>query len=157
MLASLLVVWSLAAVPQCNEVCLGDEQVRLADAAPKGSTRRARGYEDAAQHYRKAVNLTPITAEKVRALEKMATVYDAKHLNRPEQVDPILRELIALQPNDLDPIFRLARLQEDRGFIEDAEQTLLGARHQRPDELEPSTRLAQFYLRLGSALHSGVQ
>jgi hypothetical protein len=35
MLASVLIVWSLAGIPQCTEMCLGDEQVRLADAARK--------------------------------------------------------------------------------------------------------------------------
>jgi len=157
MLASLLVIWSLAGIPQCTEVCLGDEQVRLADAAPKGSAERSRGYEAAAQHYRKAVNLTASTAEKIQALEKMASLYDVKHLNQPQQVDPILRELIGLQPNELEPIFRLAKLQEDRGFVEDAEQTLLGARHQKPDEIEPYKRLAQFYLRRVTALHADTE
>jgi len=157
MLTSLLVIWSLAGVPQCTEVCLGDEQARLADAAPKGSPERARGYQEAAQHYRKAVNLTASTAEKIQALDKMVSLYDAKHLNQPQQLDPILRELIGLQPNELDPIFRLAKLQEDRGFFDEAEQTLLDARHQKPAEIEPYKKLAQFYLRRVTALHSETE
>jgi TonB family protein len=157
MVAGLLVIWSLAGIPQCTEVCLGDEQVRLADAAPKGSAQRARGYEEAAQHYRKAVNLTASTAEKIQALEKMASVYDARHLNQPQRLEPILRELIGLQPNDLAPIFRLAKLQEERGFLEDAEQTLLDARRQKPDEIEAYKKLAQFYLRRVTALHAETE
>jgi len=157
MLASLLIVWSLAGTPQCTEVCLGDEQVRLADAAQKGSPERARGYQEAAQHYRKAVNLTARTEEKIQALDKMAALYDVKHLNMPHLVDPILRELIALQPTELEPIFRLAKLQEDRGFFDEAEQTLLNARQQRPDQIEAYKKLAQFYLRRVTALHADTQ
>jgi TonB family protein len=157
MLASLLVIWSLAGIPQCTERCLGDEQFRLAEAAPKGSTQRTGGFEEAAQHYRKAVNLTASTDEKVRALDKMASLYDAKHLNQLEQMEPILRELIALQPNELEPIFRLAKLQEDRGFVDAAEETLLAARHQKPDALEPYKMLAQFYARRATAMHKETE
>jgi TonB family protein len=157
MLASLLVIWSMAGSPQCNELCLGDEQLRLAEAAPKGSAQRTRGFEQAAQHYRKAVNLTASTGEKVRALDKMASLYDAKHLDQPEQMEPILRELIALQPNELQPVFRLAKLQEDRGFLEAAEDTLLGARHQKPDALEAYKMLAQFYARRVTAMYKDAQ
>ena len=157
MLASLLIIWSLAGIPQCTELCLGDEQLRLAEAAPKGSTQRTRGFEEAAQHYRKAVNLTASTTEKVRALDKMASLYDAKHLNQLEQMEPILRELIALQPNELEPIFRLAKVQEDRGFVDAAEDTLLGARHQKPDALEPYSMLAQFYARRATAIHQETE
>ena len=77
--------------------------------------------------------------------------------DRPQRLEPILRELIGLQPNDLAPIFRLAKLQEERGFLEDAEQTLLDARRQKPDEIEAYKKLAQFYLRRVTALHAETE
>jgi hypothetical protein len=39
-----------------------------------GSPERARGYEEAAQHYRKAVNLTARTEEKIQAVPVRMTV-----------------------------------------------------------------------------------
>jgi TonB family protein len=160
MVASLLFVSFMAAAPQCtesSELCLGDQQRRLAEAAPKGSVQRRRGFEEAAQHYRRAVNLTTSTAEKVQALDRMTVLYDANHLNQLENIDPILRELIALLPNELAPIFRLAKLQEDRGFVDAAEDTLLAARHQKPDALEPYKMLAQFYARRATAMHQRTE
>jgi hypothetical protein len=56
-------------------------------------------------------------------------------------------------PGDLAPVYRLARLQEDEGFIDAAEETLLNARHRQPDAVEPNRMLAQFYARLVTALH----
>ena len=153
MVASVLFISFLSAAAQCTELCQADAQRRLAEAAPKGSTQRTRGFEAAAQLYRRAVNLTASTAEKVQALDKMASLYDDKHLNQPEPMELILRELIALQPNELGPIFRLAKLQEARGFVDAAEDTLLAARHQKPDAVEPYRMLAQFYARRATAMH----
>jgi len=160
MVASVLVVWFLAAAPQCtdsSELCLGDQQRRLAEAAPKGSAERRRGFEEAAEHYRRAVNRTPSTAEKVQALDRMTVVYDANHLNQLDKIEPVLREMIALVPNELGPIFRLAKLQEDRGFVDAAEETLLAARHQRPEAIDAYKMLAQFYARRVTAVHQQTE
>src|SRR2546428_4555613 len=92
MVASLLVIWSLAGIPQCTELCLGDEQLRLAEAAPQGSTQRTRGFEEAAQHYRKAANPNASTDAKAHEPDKMAPLSDAKHPNQLEHREPLLRE-----------------------------------------------------------------
>ena len=160
MVASLLVIWVMAAAPQCtesSELCLGDQQRRVAESAPKGSVQRRRGFEEAAEHYRRAVNLMTSTAEKIQALDRMTVLYDTNHLNRLEQIEPILREMIALGPNDLAPIFRLAKLQEDRGFVDAAEETLLAARHQQPESVDPYKMLAQFYARRVTAVHQQTE
>jgi protein TonB len=68
-------------------------------------------------------------------------------------MEQALRDLIRLTPNDLAPVSRLARLQEDEGLIDAAEQTLLDARHQQPDKVEPYRMLTQFYARRVTALH----
>jgi TonB family protein len=60
----------------------------------------------------------------------------------------VLRDLIALTPDDLSPVYRLAQAQEDHRLIDAAEDTLLQARRRKPDEIEPNRRLAQFYSRL---------
>jgi hypothetical protein len=38
-------------------------------------------------------------------------------------METALREVIALTPDDLEPAYRLAKLQEDQGFIDAAEET----------------------------------
>jgi TonB family protein len=125
----------------------------LANAAPRDSAEKTRQLEAAAGHYRKAASVASKPATKVLALSLLVGSYDAQHLNDPKQVETALREVISLTPDDLAPVYRLAKLQEDEGFIDAAEQTLLGARHQQPDSVEPNRMLAQFYARLVTALH----
>jgi TonB family protein len=135
------------------ELCAGDEQLRLANAT-RDSASRARQLRDAADHYRRAVNLSSSPGISALALNQLAVCYDAAHLDDPAALEQVLRDLIALTPDDLAPAFRLARMQEDRGLIEAAEATLLDARHRQPDAIEPNSVLAQFYARRVTALHS---
>jgi TonB family protein len=130
-----------------GEICAGDQAAWLANAAPKESAERTRQLEVAAEHYRKAVLLTSKVATKILALNLLADSYDVQRLNDPRQRETALRELIRLTPNDLAPVYRLSKFQEDQGFIDAAEETLLGARHQQPDAVESYTMLAQFYSR----------
>ena len=136
-----------------GEICAGDEAARLANAAPKDSTEKTRQLEAAVGHYRKASTLASKPATKVLVLNLVAGSYDAQHLNDPRQMETALREVISLTPDDLAPVYRLAKLQEDQGLGDAAEDTLLNARHKQPDDVEPNRMLAQFYARRVTALH----
>jgi TonB family protein len=134
-----------------GEICSGDHAAWLANAAPKETAEKARQLEVAAEHYRRAVLLTSNVATRVLALNLLADSYDAQRLNDPRQMETALREVIRLTPNDLTPVYRLSKFYEDQGFIDAAEETLLGARHQQPDAVEPYTMLAAFYSRRAAA------
>jgi hypothetical protein len=134
-----------------GEICSGDQAARLATAAAKESTENTRLWELAVEHYRKALLLTSNVATKVVALNLLADAYGTQRLNDPGQVETALREIIDLTPHDLAPVYRLSRFQEDQGLIDAAEETLVGARHQQPDAVEPYRMLAQFYSRRAAA------
>jgi TonB family protein len=136
-----------------SEICSGDEAARLANAASKDSAEKTRQLSAAAGHYRRAATLAGKVATKLLALNQLATFYDAQHLDDPRQMETTLRELIALTPDDFTPVYRLAKVQEDQGLIDAAEETLLDARHHQPDAAEPNRMLAQFYARRVTALH----
>ena len=138
-----------------SELCLAEEQVRQASAA-KEDAERLRRLNDAAGHYRRASNLATESQHRLAAFEALAVLYAPDRLNEYDQLEAALRELIDLRPGDLDPVFRLAKAQEDRKLIEAAEDTLLTARRQHPDDVEPFRRLAQFYARRATAM-SGVE
>ena len=80
-----------------KEFCLGDEQVRLADAAPKGSAQRSRRLQTAAAHYRKAASRTSNFELAERALDTLVTLYDPEHLNESDRMELVWQELIALR------------------------------------------------------------
>ena len=139
------------------EFCLGEDQLRAAEALPARAPQRTRQLESAAEHYRRAVSLATSGDIGVLALEALTRVHDPRHLNQPRQVESALRELIAQRPDDLRPVFRLAKLLEDEGLIEAAEDVLLSARRQQPDGVEPYRMLAQFYARRATALSRQAQ
>jgi len=140
-----------------SELCQAEQSARAADGLPKGSAERTRRLEDAAQHYRRAVDLASDVDGRQRALDALADLYEAARLNRPDLLEGVLREAIAVNPQRLAPQFRLAKLQEDQGLIDTAEDTLLLARRQNPASEEPYRMLAQFYARRVTALRQAAQ
>src|SRR5215471_18350810 len=59
---------------------------------------RSRRWQEAAQHYRRAVDLVSDADGKQRALDALADVYEPARLNRPDLLEGVLREAIALTP-----------------------------------------------------------
>lgn len=137
------------------EMCAGDREFAQADAT-KDATERDQHLHAALDLYRKAASGTNDSATKIKALDASTHTLDAKHLNDPAALELILRELIGLAPNDLQFLFRLSKVQEDQGELEAAEDTLLAAHHQQPQELDPYKMLAQFYARRATAISSQI-
>lgn len=137
-----------------SQLCVAEQAMQAGNAAPKGTRERTRQFEAAAEAFRRAIGLSSSAETKVRALSVLVTLYDADHLNALTEQEVVLREWIAAAPDDLKPMFRLAKLQEEWGQIEVAETTLLDARHRQPENEEPNKMLAQFYARRVTALHT---
>jgi TonB family protein len=134
------------------EACQGDDELRAAESLTGQAVERRRRLEAAAAHYQRSATLASKPEVRARALDALTKVYDPQHLDEPRQVENALRELMANQPEDLAPVFRLAKLLEDEGLTDAAEDTLLSARRQRPDGVEPYRMLAQYYARRATAL-----
>ncbi len=139
------------------QVCQGEEQIKLGEASPKGSTEQHRRFDNAVNIYRKVEAGTSTATMKAAALEMLARLYDAQHLNEPAQAEGVLQELGAVSPLDLTVLFRLARIQEDRWELDAAEATLLAARHAQPAAPEPNKMLAQFYARRVTEMSTAAQ
>ena len=75
--------------------------------------------------------------------------YGADKLNDPAQQEPLVQEMIKLNPNEPTNYFALAKIYEDNGDYEAAEQTFLKAKEVRPQEPTVYTQLAGFYNRQG--------
>ena len=133
------------------DICLAEQEFAQADTTP-GTADRRRHLQAALDLYRKGASAANDVALKIKALDEVTRVLDPMHLNDPAAVELTLRDLIGLAPNDLRFMFRLATVQEDQGELDSAEETLLGARRQQPQELEPYRMLAQFYARRATRL-----
>jgi len=115
----------------------------------------ARVLEVVEGHYRMAADLAGEPDLKDRALAALTDLYGGGGLERPDKLEAVLRERIALHPDQLGPHFALSRLQERQGRIAEAEQTLFAARQQQPASEEPFRMLAAFYARRVQALNRG--
>jgi TonB family protein len=133
--------------PGVGDVCRADAEMRLAAKADRGSTERRAHFESAAEHYRKAASTLKETEAKMYAYDALARVYSAPNLADPREAEPAVRQLIALAPNDVGPILRLASVQEEMKQLFIAEQTLVGTRQLYPEEIEVLKALARFYAR----------
>lgn len=136
-----------------GEICAGDDAARLANVALQDPRKQMRQWQAAAEHYRRAASLASKAVTKALALESLAGIYETSHLNDAKQLEATLREIISLTPGDLAPVYRLAKAQEEQGLLDAAEDTLLGARHSQPENIQPNRLLAQFYARRATALH----
>lgn len=133
------------------QMCLGEQELAAAEAT-KASADRERHLRAALDSYRKASIAAEDTPTRVRALDAMTRILDREHLNELADLELVVRELIATTPNDVGFMFRLAKVQEDQGQIDTAEDTLLIVRHRQPEELVPYKMLVQFYARRATAI-----
>ena len=145
----------VSGVAGAADLCLADREAAQADAAAQGGD-RTRHLHAAHDLYRKATSTANDAGVKVRALDAAARMLDSTHLNDPSALELTLRDLIALAPNNLQFLFRLSKVQEDQGEIDAAEETLLAARRQQPQELDAYKMLAQFYARRATALSKDI-
>jgi TonB family protein len=145
-------VLSRGTTPAVVEVCRGEEEYALAQKAPADSPERRARLTSAADRFRRATTLSPTTPVQVQALEVLARIYDASHLNDAGEAETVLAELVSLVPEDLRYRYRLAQIQENQERFDAAEHTLLAARDTQPEHAESSRRLAQFFARRALAL-----
>lgn len=86
---------------------------------------------------------------RTRAMEYLVAAYGPEKLNDPSQAEPIVNQMIQLDPNEPANYFYLAKIYEDAGRYEDAEQTLLKAKGVKPNDPVVYTTLSGFYNRQG--------
>jgi tetratricopeptide (TPR) repeat protein len=103
----------------------------------------------AVENYRKAAELEQNPAIKKLALQYLANAYGADKLNDPAQSEPVIQQLIALDPSEPVNYFALAKLYEDSGEYESAESAFVKAREMRPTDSAVYTNLAAYYNRQG--------
>jgi TonB family protein len=143
--------------PSARAECEGDAATKAAQNAAKGSDDQLRLWRFASERYREAVDRARDDTTRGRLLQLLADLLDRNRLNVPNELDQTLRELIRYSGTDLKPTFRLARLEEDQGALDEAEIILLEARRLQPDQIEPYRMLAQFYARRATAMQQATR
>ena len=104
----------------------------------------------AVQFYTKASEVSPDPTYKKRSLQYLVGVYGPDKLGDPSGAEPIIQRLIAMDPNDPTNYYQMAKLYEDSGDFEKAEEQLLKARSVRPDDPDVYLQLSGFYDKRGN-------
>lgn len=105
--------------------------------------------QKAVEHYRLAAERAPDPQIKKLALQYLVAAYGADKLNDPSQAEPIVQQMIQLEPNEPSNYFALGNIYEEAGRYEDAEAAFIKAREIRPSDPVGHSTLAGFYERQG--------
>jgi TonB family protein len=138
--------------PGVMQLCQAETEMRRAQAAAADPGQRRKHLASAAAEFERAAGSLRDLELQIYAVEALVRVFDPTHLNEPREVEQALRSLIPLMPGNSSPLRRIATLQEAEGLIDAAENTLLSARQQVPDDIEVYRSLSQFYGRRATQL-----
>jgi tetratricopeptide (TPR) repeat protein len=129
---------------------LGNSYDNLYRPTRRGEATNDELLNNAVTNYKKSVELEQRPDLKKLALQYLANAYGADKLNDPAQSEPVVQQLIDMDPSDPLNYFALARIYEDSGDYERAEETLVKARDAKSTEPTVYTTLAAFYNRQGN-------
>jgi tetratricopeptide (TPR) repeat protein len=79
------------------------------------------------------------------SLQYLVNSYGPERLNDPTQAEPVVKAMIDIEPNEPTNYFVLAKIYNDSGEYELAEQTLIKAKEVRPNDPAVYMQLAGFY------------
>jgi tetratricopeptide (TPR) repeat protein len=117
----------------------------------------------AIDNYKKAAERETDPKMRKLAMEYLVAAYGPEKLNNPEQAEPIVQQMIQMEPNEPTNYFALSKIYEDAGRYEEAEQALVKARDAKPKDPTVYTALSGFYNRQGDfvktmdALHQAAE
>ncbi len=108
------------------------------------------GYlNDAIRFYELAAEEITEPSLRTLSMQYLVAAFGPDKRNDPSSSEPILREMIQIDPGNPDNYFALAKLYEDAGLYEDAELVMLEVRNMRGDDPIVYLQLAGFYNRAG--------
>ncbi len=87
---------------------------------------------------------------KKRCLEYLVGVYGKEKLDAPDKAEAVGKQIVDLDPKDVNNYFGMAQLYQEAGRVEEAEQMLLRAKEVAPNNVDVQLQLAGFYNKQGN-------
>jgi tetratricopeptide (TPR) repeat protein len=128
---------------------LGHSYDNLYKPARQGEAENDAYMTKAIENYTKSAEQASDPLIRRRSLEYLVAAYGSDKLNDPASAEPVVLKMIQMDPGDPSAYFALAKIYEDSGRYEEAEQQLLKARDAKPDDPAVYNTLAQYYNRQG--------
>jgi len=134
---------------------LGNSYDNLYKPSKKGEKANDELLEKAVQNYQTAAEkLASASTKEEKDLGKLSLKYlvasfGADKLNDPARAEPVVQRMIQLEPGEPENYFALAKIYEDAGAYENAEDVLLKAKDAKPTDSAVYMMLAGYYNRQG--------
>lgn len=135
---------------------LGNSYDNLFQPSRRGTPANDELLTKAVENYKKGAEVIPTDPAcvncaqiKTLSLQYLVAAYGPDKLNDPSQAEPLLLQMIQMDPKEVPNYVLLAQLYEDSGDYERAEATLQKAREARPNDPAVYTTLAAYYDRQG--------
>lgn len=136
--------------PGCIYFFLGNAYDNMYRPTRKGEAQNDMYLQKAIENYKLASEkITSDPKMRTLSLQYLVAAYGPEKLNDPTLAEPVVKAMIALEPNEPTNYFALAQIYADSGEYELAEQTYLKAKEVRPNDPMVYMRLAGFYNMLG--------
>jgi len=81
------------------------------------------------------------------SLKYLVSAYGPDKLNDPAKAEPVVQKMIQLEPSEPSNYFALAKIYEDAGAYDEAEQMLIKAKEAKPNDPAVYMQLAGYYNR----------
>jgi tetratricopeptide (TPR) repeat protein len=134
----------------CIYFFLGNAYDNVYRPTRKGEPNNDELLDKAIANYKKAAEtITEDPKMRTLALQYLVAAYGPEKLNDPTAAEPVVVDMIKLEPNEPTNYFVLAQIYADSGEYELAEETYLKAKEVRPNDPMVYMRLAGFYNQQG--------
>ena len=134
---------------------LGNSYDNLYKPSKKGDPENDKLLEKAVANYQTAAERLSVSAgpgdKKLGklALEYLVASYGTDKLNDPAKAEPVVMKMIQLEPGEPSNYFALAKIYEDAGAYDAAENMLVKAKEAKPSDPAVYMQLAGYYNRQG--------
>jgi len=99
--------------------------------------------------YKEAAEKEPNPLLRKRAMEYLVADYGPDKLNQPDQAEPVVKQMIQMDPSEHTNYFALSQIYENAGRYDEAEQALLKAKELKPKDPTVYSTISAFYNRQG--------
>jgi tetratricopeptide (TPR) repeat protein len=128
---------------------IGNSYDQLYRPARRGEVENDAYLENAIKFYQLAADEIEDFELKKLSMQYLVSVFGPSKANDPSRSEPVLRQMILLDPENPDNYFALANLYEQSGLFEVTELVMLTIKDLRPDDPVVYLQLAGFYNRSG--------
>jgi tetratricopeptide (TPR) repeat protein len=128
---------------------VGNSYDNLYKVSRAGEPENDRYIQKAIEYYQKAAERGPNPAIRKLALQYLVNAYGPEKLNDPAKSEPIVKQMISVEPSDPKNYFYLSKIYEESGRYDEAEQTLMKGRDAKPNDPQVYQTMSGFYNRQG--------